>query len=261
MLLKFSLIFAIAVTFCYCDDHVYGIENAGQKLLWSKELFRHNLPHPKNHTLIFKYIGSELSPNITYAKFEVKNATSEGVIEVNTEKDKERTILAQLNIINGTNFHVIAKIYGPSVSLIDVGRLQKAAVGDQNTPKTVTVVYAHNSTQTRNRKVVLGHRQAGDKLIDFQTHNVTFSDRFPEAELQFHDKNKCITSVGFSFDSATAIAFVNSTFVGEHGLNVIVYDLNSPFFVANMSIYGYDTFDKPETFKSIVTKHKKNQMI
>lgn len=125
------------------------------------------------------------------------------MIEVSTEKDKERNLQAQINIINGTNIHVVGRIYGPSVSLLNVFALQKAAslgVGDRNTPKTVTVVYGHNTTQTRNRKVFLGHRQDGDKLIDFQTNNVTFSYRFPEAELQFHDKNKYITSVGFSFD-------------------------------------------------------------
>lgn len=126
--------------------------------------------------------------------------TSEGVIEVNTEKNKEKTVQATLNIVNGKNIHVIGTIYGNSVNLFDTATLQKAVLGDQNVPKTVTVVYAHNTTQTRNRKIVLGNRQAGDKLIDFQTHNVTFSYRFPEVELQFHDKNKHITSVGFSFD-------------------------------------------------------------
>lgn len=131
--------------------------------------------------------------------------TSEGIIEVNTEKDKEKTLQVTLNIINGKNIHVIGSIYGPSVNLIDAATLQKTALGDHNLPKTVTVVYAHNTTQTRNRKVVLGNRQVGDKLIDFQTHNVTFSYRFPEAELQFHDKNKHITSVGFSFDVSEII--------------------------------------------------------
>lgn len=73
-------------------------------------------------------------------------------------------------------------------------------VGDRNLPKTVTIIYGHNTTQTQNRRIILGHRQSGDRLIDFQTNNVTYSYRFPEAELQFHDETKFITSVGFSFD-------------------------------------------------------------
>lgn len=59
------------------------------------------------------------------------------------------------------------------------------------------------------------------------------------------------------FQSPTAIAFINSTFLNENGFNCIVYDMNSPFFVANMSVYGYDNFDKPDTYKSIVYKFQK----
>lgn len=78
-IMVFYKIFVFALfflTFCKCDDHVYGIENGGNKELFSKVLLDHHTPYPKNYTLIFKYIGSEWSPNITYAKFEVKNSVS-----------------------------------------------------------------------------------------------------------------------------------------------------------------------------------------
>lgn len=56
----------------------------------------------------------------------------------------------------------------------------------------------------------------------------------------------------FLFQSPTAIAFVNSSFLGEHGIDAIAYDLNSPFFEANMSVYGYNYNDKPKTYKPLV---------
>lgn len=125
---------------------------------------------------------------------------------MNAEKGKEKTLVATINIINGINIHVVGKIYGSSVHLLDASTLQKfATAGNTNKPKTVTVVYGHNSTQTRNRKVNLGYRQNGDKLIAFQSKNVTFAYRFAETEFEFHDQQRHITCVGFSFDVSNAI--------------------------------------------------------
>lgn len=124
------------------------------------------------------------------------------MIEVNAEKGKEKMLIAQLNIINGTNVHVAGKIYGPTVSLLDSDALQNIntfGIAGKNS-KTITVVYKQNATQTRNRKVNLGHRQIGDQLINFETKNVTFAYRFAETEFEYHDKSKHITAVGFSFD-------------------------------------------------------------
>lgn len=195
-------------------------------------LFSKNLPKPQNYTLIFKYIGSELSPNITYARFNVQNTvsgffprqlqprfhffflnwffavaavepekTSFAALELSLEKDKERTLQATINIVNGTRIHVTAAVHGPSVSVLDAGSVQRfALLRNQAVPKTMTIVYGHNATKTRNRKVILGQRQPGDKLIDFQTKNVTLSFRFAETEFEYHDKQKHITSVGFSFN-------------------------------------------------------------
>lgn len=123
------------------------------------------------------------------------------MIEVNAEKGKEKTLIANINIINGINVRVVGQIYGSSVNLLDAGTFQKfATLGNTNKPKTMTVVYGHNSTQTRNRKVNMGYRQDGDKLIAFQTKNVTFAYRFAETEFEFHDQQKYITCIGFSFD-------------------------------------------------------------
>lgn len=107
---------------------------------------------------------------------------------------------ATLNIVNGTDVRVTATIYGSSISLSS--NMGKMNANKLIKPKTFTIVYGHNATQTRNRKINLGQRQHGDKLIEFVTKNVTLSilKRFPEEEFAFYNKQKYITSVGFSFD-------------------------------------------------------------
>lgn len=106
-----------------------------------------------------------------------------------------------LNIVNGTNVVVRGKISGPSVSVFSGGMLQQLAKTSQRTvPKTMTVVYGHNSTKSRNRKIILGHRQQGDKLLRFESKNVTFMYRFAETEFNYHNDKQSITAVAFSFD-------------------------------------------------------------
>lgn len=52
------------------------------------------------------------------------------------------------------------------------------------------------------------------------------------------------------------MAFINTTFIDEHGINVIVYDLSEEWFRANVSIWGYDAWDKPPGYKPIVSSGK-----
>lgn len=106
-----------------------------------------------------------------------------------------------LNIVNGINIQIDCKIFGPNVNVIGVDQLGAFARNMQRpNPKTMTVVYGHNSTQTRNRKLILGHRQKGDKLIQFETKNVTFTYRFAESEFNYRNEKQSITAVAFSFD-------------------------------------------------------------
>lgn len=106
-----------------------------------------------------------------------------------------------LNIVNARNVTVTCKIFGPNVNVMTGGDLNLYAKSSQQTkPKTMTIIYGHNSTQTRNRKVILGHRQKGDKLIQFESKNVTFMYRFAETEFNYHNDKQFITAVGFSFD-------------------------------------------------------------
>lgn len=56
----------------------------------------------------------------------------------------------------------------------------------------------------------------------------------------------------------TAVAFVNSTFVKKDSINVIVYDLNSPYFIANMSVYGFHYAHVGTNYKPIVKSQRLN---
>lgn len=55
----------------------------------------------------------------------------------------------------------------------------------------------------------------------------------------------------FLLQTPTAVAFINSTFVSEHRVDAIVYDLNFPEFEANMTVYGYK-WSRPGSYKPIV---------
>lgn len=62
----------------------------GDKVLYEKVIFDQtqdeNIIQPKNFTIIFKYIGSETSPNISYAHFNVQNAVNVSFSLVKTHK-------------------------------------------------------------------------------------------------------------------------------------------------------------------------------
>lgn len=106
-----------------------------------------------------------------------------------------------LNIVNGTNVVVTGRISGPSVSIFGGGMVSQITnAGKRTAPKTMTVVYGHNSTRTRNRKIILGHRQNGDRLLGFESKNVTFTYQFAESEFKYFNDKQSITAVAFSFD-------------------------------------------------------------
>lgn len=120
-----------------------------------------------------------------------------------------------LNIVNAENITVTCKIYGPNVNIMTGGDLNLYAKSSQRSnPKTMTVIYGHNSTQTRNRHVIMGRRQKGDKLIQFESKNVTFMYRFAEAEFNYHNEKQSITAVAFSFDV--------SSFFGVRNVDLVV---------------------------------------
>lgn len=64
--------------FSLCFENLFIIIwcNAGDKILFEKELFDRNETTPKNFSIIFKYIASRDSPNITYSQINVRNGVS-----------------------------------------------------------------------------------------------------------------------------------------------------------------------------------------
>lgn len=103
--------------------------------------------------------------------------------------------MATINIINGLDVALFATIYKASVAT----GLNLNALNSIHKPKIFTIAYAHNTTQTRDRKINLGQRQDGDDLLDYQTKNVTVKSRFAEDEFIFNRANNHITSIAFSF--------------------------------------------------------------
>lgn len=73
--------------------------------------------------------------------------------------------------------------------------------------QSFTIVQIENSKNPKKyRSNAVGERQPGDKLIYFQSQNVTNTAKFSEAEFIFLGKTQqAITYVGFSFDVSDLI--------------------------------------------------------
>lgn len=61
-----------------------------------------------------------------------------------------------------------------------------------------------------------------------------------------------MTDLSFRFQSPTAMALVNSTFISDTEFSAVVYDMNSGHFVANMTIYGFKNGYKPSTYFKLI---------
>jgi len=237
----------------FAGEHKAGTLQPGDRLAYDKAIFLKNTNNPTNYTVIFKYLAPESSHQINYVLIRTLSQ-SNATVEIKQEPGKERFVQSIINIINGTDVSIMASIYKASISM-------NLFALDRNTrPKVFIVGYAHNTTQTRDRKINLGQRQQGDEMIGFESKNVTLKNRFAEHEFLFNAPNKFITSVGFSFSTPTAVAFVNSTFLKKDSLDVIVYDLNSPYFIANMSVYGFHYAQVGADYKPIVKSQKIDEL-
>lgn len=48
------------------------------------------------------------------------------------------------------------------------------------------------------------------------------------------------------------MVMINTSYVGEQEINVVVYDMNTEHFVANMSVYGIKSTLRPDGFLGII---------
>lgn len=215
------------------------------------------------------FIGKNNYQKMT--SFILFKAESEGKIKVSGMK-----VNAKINIANVRNFSATISVRGESN--LPFGYLQAIQQHEKVEMKSLTFVYVRKASPTPkpNAQNAIGNRRDGDKLLHFESRNVTNFNRFPSRAFQYTGK-EYLTYVGFSFNvsaatltngfsyhllrrilifiiyfqSPTAMAMVNTSFVGEQEFNAIVYDMNTEHFMANMSVYGIVSKKKPDHFLGI----------
>jgi len=230
------------IDFCVSNKHSHGKRNE----YFSYRLLRRTLIEdyndvPTNYTIIFQYFEAHYNP-VQSIDIDV-NVRSSGYIHGKAEmkrhshgqdyRTSRQVFDGRISIKNALNVTAVLNIYGVGYPISVVMRDQGA--------RSCTVIYAKKARPSENSKQFaqnsIGKRREGDTLIYFQSRNVTNVSRFPSRSFEYSG-NKYITYVGFSFNSPTAIAMVNTSFMAEKEFNAIVYDMNTEHFVANMSIYG-----------------------
>lgn len=55
------------------------------------------------------------------------------------------------------------------------------------------------------------------------------------------------------------MAYVDGAHFSEHSVNVIVYDVNKHRFIAKVSVFGYETVDKPTDYQVVFQRDKRFQ--
>lgn len=111
---------------------------------------------------------------------------------------------AVFSVYNATDLKIQATLRGISIGIDFEGILRRHQFLDGRyrtfQPRSFTLIYEHNATQTNKRFVAFGERQSGDELINHQTKLVSISNRFAQGELYFEQPGRSITCIEFSFD-------------------------------------------------------------
>ncbi|KAJ6648691.1 hypothetical protein Bhyg_03922 [Pseudolycoriella hygida] len=211
----------------------------------------------RNYTIKNQYVGSR-SRSIVYYEINV-NAESNGFIfEKNGFRpsvpydvafpSNQQTFIGRVRIDNAVNVLATISAYG-----LGVDPKMRNNFVEQPT-KGVTYIHAKKSAFSSDSKHFgqnsIGRRQKNDELIYFESRNVTNKSRFPSRSFEYlgQNLNAFITYVGFSFNSPTAVAMLNTSYIGEQEFNAVAYDINTDHFVANMSVNK----ERPDTFTGLV---------
>jgi len=230
------------------DQHTFGGLEGGDKL-FNKKVIDDTNTVPKNYTIIFKYFGKKL-PMLSQVIIDV-SANSTGKLEVTNEL---QNIEATIFVHNALNVTATITIYSYGVAFLPILK-QWPYEKDDYATKSVTIIYKKNATvsdvpRSFSRNAI-GSRQSGDGLIYFESRNITNISRFPSKAFEYSGDD-FITCVGFSFNSPTAMAMVNTTFISDSEFSMVVYDMNVEHFVANMSIYGFKKGYKPNDYFNLI---------
>ncbi|KAJ6639949.1 hypothetical protein Bhyg_12697 [Pseudolycoriella hygida] len=236
---------------CVGSKHAFGNRNADfiVKLYEKKLIDDSGNVVPKDYTLIYCFRGTIFQP-ILYMEIDV-NKESTGIMKGskgpqdywNNIDDTYSNYDATIHIKNATNVTATLTIF-----TFDLPQYRKGL-----SRYSLTFVHVKNTTSVQKpfAQNTIGKRQKGDEFIYFESRNVTKISRFPSRVFEYVG-SEYLTYVRFSFNSPTAIALINTTFVNENEFNAVVYDLNTEHFVANMSIYGIKAQTRPENFLGLI---------
>lgn len=114
-----------------------------------------------------------------------------------------RTVKIIIKIFNALNLSARALLRGRTIvtSIYFPFRILKPNQ-KMFMPKSFTLIYEHNSMPTRNRHVQFGERQTGDRLLHFESKEITstLSNRLTATDFVYDNSQQSITSFEFSFD-------------------------------------------------------------
>lgn len=187
-----------------------------------------------------------------------------------------KNVDATVSIYNALNVTATISMYGYGSSLMPTLRRWPFTDKDYSV-KSYTIVYIKSASEADPNKKFsrnsIGARQLGDQLIYFESRNVTNISRFPSRAFEYSGDDS-ITYVGFSFNvnivlclishtniaisqiftfqSPTAMALVNTTYISEKEFSTVAYDMNTEHFVANISIYGFKDGFKPTDYVNLI---------
>lgn len=113
---------------------------------------------------------------------------------------KTKTVKTVLSVYNATNLIVHAHLSGFDHGLESLFATYHTNPYNIFKPKSFTLVYEHNSAQTKDRLISIGERQTNDKLLYTASKLVTTTSRFAEDDFQYEDELKSISCIEFSFD-------------------------------------------------------------
>ncbi|KAJ6643356.1 hypothetical protein Bhyg_08316, partial [Pseudolycoriella hygida] len=171
---------------------------------------------------------------------------SEGKVEVSNNL---KNIDAIISIPNARYVTATITMKGFGMNLMPILKGWQLT-SDATSTQSYTMIYVKNAERHSPKTYStnsIGTRQPGDQLIYFESKNITNVSRFPSRAFEYSGDD-AITYVGFSFNSPTAMALLNTTFISDKEFSSVAYDMNVDHFVANVSVYGYKPSFIPESY-------------
>ncbi|XP_037046648.1 uncharacterized protein LOC119081670 [Bradysia coprophila] len=240
---------------CVSDEHIYGKKKGLD--FYTNKVLNATQAIPKNYTILFEYVGSATSPLVDYCKITTNVNSTANFTLVEREK---KIVKATIHIPNAMNVTASIELSGDAAEFqhsLQFSKVFPEHASKNAESRSLAMVFVKNAVPSVEAKQysqnAIGVRQYGDELLYFESRNVTNVSRFPSRSFEYVEDDKThITYVGFSFNSPTAIAFINSTFILKQELSAIAYDMNTEHFMANVSIYGFRNFGLETTYKEII---------